>query len=572
MSETIPYVFKPHERPTLPGSPYNPVHPSPRRWAYGIIGVLIGVTGGLGNALVQVNLDFAQGTLGLFSDEVAWLTAAYYMTYATANLLLVKWRQQFGIQRFVRFILLTYAVSTAFHLVVGGFWSAVLVRAASGVSAAGLTTLGLLYLMQGMSPAKRLNGVMLGICMPQLATPLARAISPHLLFAGDWHRLYWVELGLVLATLAGVMSLPLPPSEHSKAFEREDFLTFALFAPGMALLVAAFSEGRIEWWLERAWIGWALAGSVMLLTAALIIEHLRRDPLINTRWLGTRQMVRLMLVATSVRVLLGEQSYASVGLMNVLGVANEQMVTLNLVIIAASVAGVATAVIAFTPRDLSWPISLAVVLIAIGAFMDADATNVTRPMNLMVSQALIGFASLLFLAQAMVIGIARALLAGPRNFVSFVVLFNISQSIGGLIGTAILGTFQIWREKFHSHELVQNILFTDPLTAGAAVGQARGLGGTMLDPVLRNGEALALLARRATREANVLAFNDVALLIGVLAILTTLWGIAIRWSVYHRHEISPVLELQARMQAAAAAPSPSPIPGPNTGRARLDVR
>jgi len=41
---------------------------------------VIGITGGLGNALITVNLNFAQGTLGLYSDESAWLTAAYFMT------------------------------------------------------------------------------------------------------------------------------------------------------------------------------------------------------------------------------------------------------------------------------------------------------------------------------------------------------------------------------------------------------------------------------------------------------------------------------------------------------------
>src|SRR5438128_2528145 len=94
------YIFKPHERPMLVGSPANPDHPAPRRVGYFAIGSLIGITGGLGNALVTVNLNFAQGTLGLYSNESAWLSAAYFMT--NANLLLVKYRQQFGLQPFIR--------------------------------------------------------------------------------------------------------------------------------------------------------------------------------------------------------------------------------------------------------------------------------------------------------------------------------------------------------------------------------------------------------------------------------------------------------------------------------------
>ncbi len=551
------YVFKPHERPTLPGSPANPDHPPGRRRRYFAIGALVGLTGGLGNALTLVNLNFAQGSLGLYSDEATWLTAAYFMTNISANLLLVKYRQQFGLQPFIRYMLAAYALTTVLHLFAHDFWSAVAVRAVSGIAASGLSTLTILYFMQSMPAPKRLAGVMIGISVPQLATPLARALSPHLLDWGDWHMLYWFELGLALATLAAVMALPLPPSDREKVFEPLDLLTFALFAPGTALLVAVLSEGRIEWWTERPWMGIALAASAILIAAAIVIEHLRANPLINTRWLGTRELLRLILVATSIRILLSEQAFGSVGLLTVVGMTNDQMVTLNLIVVAASLAGLGAAVLTFRPDRLAGPINFAVLLIAAGAFMDASATNLTRPENFYISQALIGFASLLFLAQAMVIGIARTLLAGPKHFISFVVVFAMSQSMGGLAGSALLGTFQIAREKYHSHELVQSIVMTDPLVAARMRASAGVLVPTQGDAVYRAAAGGALLAQQVSREANILAFNDVFLLVGVLALITEAWGIAIRLSIWRRREPSPVVQLQQRMaQAAAAAADP----------------
>lgn len=553
MQDEFGYRFRPHERPTLPGSPANPDHPRRRRIFYLLIGVLIGLTGGLGNALVTVNLAFAQGTLGLDSDEIAWLTAAYFMTNTAANLVLVKYRQQFGLQPFIRWMLAIYAVAALLHLGVHGFWSSVVVRAASGFAASGLSTLTLLYLMQGLPAARRLGGIMLAISIPQLATPLARMISPHLLISGDWHMLYWLELGLALATLAAIMALPLPPSERSKVFERLDFLSIALLAPGLWLLIAVLSQGRIQWWTERAWMGWALIGSVLLVVTALVIEHYRANPLINTRWLGSREMARLILIAASVRILLSEQAFGSVGLLSVVGIMNDQMITLNLVIILASIAGMLVALLTLNPQKLARPISIAVLMIAVAAFMDANATNLTRPANFYMSQALIGFASMLFLAQTMLIGISRTLLAGPKNLISFVVLFSLSQSIGGLAGTSLLGTFQIVREKFHSHELVQNIVMTDPQVATRIGAGAGAVGRVIADPALRSAEGAALLAQQVTREANILAFNDVFLLIGVLAIMTAIWGYFIRWSMWRRREESPVVQLQRAMQARAGS-------------------
>jgi MFS family permease len=551
-SAVADYVFKPHERPTLPGSPANPDHPARRRVIYFLIGCLIGITGGLGNALVAVNLNFAQGTLGLNTDESAWLTAAYYMTNVTANLLLVKYRQQFGLQPFIRYMLAAYAATTLMHLFVHDFWTSVTVRAMSGIAASGLSTLTILYFFQSMPAPKRLAAVMIGICVPQLATPLARVLSPHLLEWGDWHNLYWFEFGLALATLAAVMSQPLPPSEREKVFEPLDFLTFALFAPGLWMLIAVLSEGRIEWWTERAWMGWALAGSVVLLAGAVLVEHHRANPLINTRWLGTREMARLIVVAASIRILLSEQAFGSVGLLTVVGMINDQMVLLNVIVILASVAGIVAAVLTFRPNRLAPPITIAVVLIVIGSFMDADANNLTRPSSFYISQALIGFASMLFLAQAMVIGMARTLLAGGRNFVSFIVLFSMSQSIGGLVGAALLGSFQTVREKFHSHALVQNIVAGDPQVAARLGAGTRPLAGTIGDAALRNAESAVLLSQQVTREANILAFNDVFLLVGILAVVMAIWGYLIGRSIRRRNEPSPVVQLVQRLQQSQA--------------------
>jgi MFS family permease len=543
------YEFKPHERPTLPGSPANPDHPAYRRIGYLLAAILVGITGGLGSAFVIVNLPFVQGTLGLSPGEAAWLLAAYYMTNITANLLLIKYRQEFGLQPFVRYVLGVYALVTFAHLFIHDFWSTMAVRAVSGLAGSGLSTLTILYFMQGLPAPKRLAGIMLGISVPQIAIPLARVLSPDLLTWGDWRMTYVFECGLALATLAVVIALPLPPSEREKTFERIDFLTFGLLAPGLCLVIAVLCQGRLLWWTETSWLGFALVAAIILITTALLIEHARRNPLINTRWLGTGAIVRLMVVAASVRILLSEQSFGSVGFLTVVGMGVEQMMTLNLVVVVASIMGVIVMLATFRPQDVGLPIGIAILMIAVAAFMDANTSNLTRPAHFYLTQAMIGFASVLFLGTAMVIGIARTLLAGTQNLVSFVVVFSVSQSIGGLTGSAVLGTFQTLREKFHSHELVQRIVLTDPLVAARIRGGGGTFGGVVTDTDQRSAQGLVLLGRQVAREANILAFNDVFFLVGVLASAALIWMLAIRLSMHRRGEVSPIIELQQRMQA-----------------------
>lgn len=551
---TQAYQFKPHERPAIPGSPYNPEHPAARMWAYGSIGILAGLTGGLGNALVSANISYFQGTLGLTATEAAWIPAAYATTYICANLVLVKFRQEFGLALFLKLVLTGYIGATLLHLFVHGFWSAMLVRAVSGLAAAGLTTLGVLTWFQAVPPRLRIHAIMIGVSIPQLATPLARVIAPSLLEWGDWRMAYMFELGLAMLTFAAVLTLPLPPSERSKVFEPTDFVTVALIVPGVGLLCSVLALGRTEWWVAEPWLGWALIGSLVLITAAMVIEHQRARPLLMMKFIGRWPILRIAAVAFCIRVVLAEQTYGSVGLLSALGYGTEQFRTLYIIVTIASLAGLLAAFYFTRAETPARPIQIACLLIAVGAFLDSGATSLTGPANVYLSQALIGFAGLLFIGPAMVIGLSRALLCGPQYFISWLVVFLATQNLGGLVGSALFGTFQIIREKFHSSILTQQVLLDNPIDAGRIAGGAQQVGGVILDPALRNAEGAALLSQRVTREANVLAYNDVFLVIAMLSILLFLWGVIIEVNMRRRGEISPIARFaQVAMAQIAAA-------------------
>src|SRR5256885_12950599 len=79
--------------------------------------------------------------MGLTSSEAAWLTGAYVMLNMTANLLVYKFRQQFGMRLFAEIGLGLYALLTLLHLVLGSYTSLLMLRAASGLAGATCSTL-----------------------------------------------------------------------------------------------------------------------------------------------------------------------------------------------------------------------------------------------------------------------------------------------------------------------------------------------------------------------------------------------------------------------------------------------
>ncbi|WP_312554331.1 MFS transporter [Massilia sp.] len=543
-----------HEKPSLPGSPAMPYHTPAVRAAYACVALLVGITGGLGNALVTANLPTIQGQLGLTPSEGAWLPAAFVMVNITANMLVFKFRQQYGMRLFTEIGLGLYAAVTVLHLFVGGFALAVAVRAASGFAGAAATTLSMLYMLQAAPRAYTGKMVVLGVGIPQLATPLAWLLSPTLLVFGQWHNLYLFEAGLALCSLAAVVVLKLPPGMHIKVFEKRDFLTFALMAPGAAMLVAVLAQGYSHWWFDEPWLAYLLMGALVLILAALYLEHHRANPLLQTRWLVTPNILRFVVGAFLIRFLTSEQTYGAVGLLRTLGMGPDQMQPLFGVILLGTIAGMLASALTFSPKTLIPQLIAAIVLFGLAAMLDYGRTSMDRPQDFYVSQFLVALGSGMFMGPLVLLGITQALKFGPNYVVTFTVVLSMTQTLGAMTGSAMLSTYQLHREQVYSTELVADVNPTDPQVARRLQLQQGIYSPLVLDPVQRAAQSAALLSQITRREANVRAFNDVFALSGILALLFLSWSlfVAVRAAIRNR-----------RAEAAAASDNPAPAGAAN---------
>lgn len=517
-----PREWGPGEKPMLPGSPSTPLHPTHKRIAFGIIGLLISITGALSNALVTANLTNLQGVFGVYSNEIAWLPAVYVMGNISINLLLVKFRQQFGLRAFTEAFLVLYVIVSFFHLLVNDLSSAIVVRTAHGMVAAALSSLGIYYQVQAWPAKHRLKALTIGLGASQLAIPLARLFSTELLQLDEWRGLYLFELGLAMICLGAVLVLKLPPGDRIKVFEKKDFLTFILMAPGMALFCGVLSLGRIEWWTSTPWLGICLALGLVLVIAAVLVEHNRSNPLINTRWLRTGAIFRLGIVMIMLRVTLAEQNTGAIGYLQQVGLLNDQMQGLALAILAGVIAGIIISALTINVKHLSWPIVMSLLLIMIASLMDAQSSPLTRANNMYFSQFLLGFSSTFFIAPALLLNIG-SVVTQPKNLVSLVVLFGMSQNLGGLMGSALLGTFQVWREKYHSSLLGDQLSYLNTNVTDRLAQYTTLFNSYIGDSALRAAEGTVQLQTAATLQANVLAYNDTYLLTAGMAFVTLIW-------------------------------------------------
>ncbi|WP_320199509.1 MFS transporter [Agrobacterium sp. rho-13.3] len=481
-------------------------------------GMCFFITQGMGMNIVMANLYQLQGEFSATVAEVAWLSAAYMAPYATLSIALFKIRSQYGLRPFAEISIIMFVFASCLNLFVTDLHSAIVVRFVSGMAAAPLSSLGFLYILEAFPAHRKLTvGLSIALTGTLLSSPIARIVSPSLLQIDGWQALYSMEVGLALAVLPIIYLLPLTAPPRVKVIERIDILSYLLFAGGLGCLAVFLTLGRFYWWFETWWLGVLLATSVGLLTVMTLIELPRKNPMLDFRWIFSRTNLHMIAVLLIYRAVSSEQASTAVGLYQQLGLLNDQTTSLyTLIIVATLLGGAACALLMMTKYvDTAHVISLS--LIALGAFMDSDLTNLVRPEQMYLSQAMIAFGAAMFLPPVMAKGFGAALAKGAPYLVNFITIFLFTQITGSMLTSGLLGSFVTLREKFHSNILTESILLQNPQVAQRVSQLSAAYSHVINDPLLLKAEGLSLLGQQVTREAYILAYNDTFLLISVCA-------------------------------------------------------
>jgi MFS family permease len=531
-----------------PPPPAGLTMPPARALAYMLASVTLAMTQQIGANLVNTNVYQIQGELGATLAETNWLIAAYMAPNVSLSIALIKIRMQYGLRNFAEMSLAGFVLAAFLNLVfVHDLPSAVVVRFMSGMAAAPMSSLAFFYMIEPLPPQKRLTvGLSLALTNTTLGIPVTRLISPWLLELGGFHGLTLFEMGLAMVAFGFVYALPLTTPPRVKWIGPLDIVSYLLIAVGFGAIAVALSLGRIYWWFEAPWLGLLCACAIICLTLAVIVELHRDSPLIDIRWLTSPATLHFAGAILLLRILLAEQTVGASNFFQALGIQNEQTQSLYAVILCAILAGGLTCALLLRPGRENWFYGASLACVALGAWLDSGATSQTRPHDIWLSQALVAYGSGLFLPAAMAQGMGGAIARGPIYILSFITVFLFTQSIGGLLGSALFGSFITLRTSFHFNVLTEHFTLSDPLVAQRVSQLRDAYGHVLIDPTLTRAEGVSMLAQRATQEAIVLAYNDAFLLISAIA------GLALVGLLSH------LAFLQLRKPAVLLAAQPAP--------------
>ena len=436
------YHYSENERPMVPGAPYLPPHSASRRMRYVMVAVLMSTFGIFGNSLVTENLQQIAGGYSSYSAELVWLTGAYVGVGASSNIFMIKGRMQFGLPVMLYGSLLLYAAAAAADAVWGTLFTAILSRAANGLSTSTGVATSVYCLMQALPKPKRILAIATPIACTQLAQPLARLVPVDFLTLNSNTTLHLLTLLIPLLQIVLLALNPLPRTYTKKVFELVDLITGVLVAGSAIMLACALAAGQTYWWNDAPFLGELIIGAVLAGALALMIEARRKRPEINLQWLSRRHIVGIMGVALVERVSLSAQTSSAPGLLALRSLNNDQYHHLFAMITLAMFVGILVMLKTLGPKSLLFQMVVALGCIAMGALLACANNSLVRPDDLILSQCLIGFGATLFAGPALVACISQVLQRGAEVLVPTVLVFAAVQNFGTLAGTALLSSVQ----------------------------------------------------------------------------------------------------------------------------------
>ena len=479
-----------------------------------MVGTIMAV---LDTTIVNVALPSISGTMGATIEQITWVVTGYILANVIIMPLVALLSQRFGRKNFylanvVIFTLASMACGLARNLPMMVFF-----RALQGIGGGVLLTVSQAILRETF-PAEE-QGTAMGIF--GLGVVLAPAFGPTLggwlIDKYSWPWIFYINVPIGIINLILVSRFVEDPSYLIRKKGDIDWLGLALMITGLGALQLMLEEGQRNDWFQSGYIVRLTMIAVFGLTFFVWRELTARNPAVNLRILRNVSFAS----ATALGGILGIALNGSLFLL--------PLFLQNLLGYPAMKSG-----LALMPRSLAMAVIMPIggrfynklgprLLVGAGLIVTGlsfwDLSHLTSQVGFMdilwpqVWQG-VGF-SLIFVALS-----TAALATIPRPDVTAATgLYNVSRQVFGSVGIAVAATQLTAGVTTYHAILAERAGQANPTAIGwLSQTTAALMARTGADFATARMQALKLLDLMVTREATVLSYNRVFVLVSMLFI------------------------------------------------------
>jgi DHA2 family multidrug resistance protein len=343
-----------------------------------------------------------------------------------------------------------------------------------------------------------------------LSSTLGPTIGGFLTDTLSWHWLFLVNIvpGVAVAVVVWLcIDIDKPDLSLLRRFDLSGLVLMALF---LGCLQYALEEGPRWDWLDDDTI--RVAVTVSSLAGILFFFRVLtyRQPIVDLRAFNNRNFA----LGSFYTFLVGTGMYSTTYLIPLFlaQVRGFSALQIGETVFVAGIAQMAMS--PFSTQiarrlDLRIMLAIGLGLFAFAMYLTAGLTNQSSFPELLVPQAVRGVALMFCYLPANMIALGSV---PPDKLKNASGLYGLTRDLGGAIALASVGTIMNSRMQFHWNRLVEDVNPARPAVQHFIDAQTNRLGS--LVPGDAHQAAVTLLGNLVQREALVLSYNDVLLLIG----------------------------------------------------------
>ena len=484
--------------------------PSLRDW----IGVLAMVFGQfmaiMDVQIVTSSLTQIQGGLSASPDEIAWVQTAYLIADVVMMPLSGMLSRLFSTRIVFVTAALSFTAASGMCATATTLGQMIFFRAWQGFSGGAITPTVFPVVYTKFRGSQLATVMVLISLILNLSSTLGPTIGGFLTDAISWHWLFLVNIlpGIGVAIVVWLtIDIDRPDLSLLRYFDVVGLVLMALF---LGCFQYALEEGPRWDWLDDGTIRIALVVSGTAGAFFFLRVLTYRQPIVDLRVFLNRNFA----VGSFYTFVIGTGLYGATYLIPLF---LAQVRGFNALQIGQTVVvtGLAQMLLspfsAYVARNLDLRIMLAIGMgaFAVAMYLTAGLTNQASFAELLVPQALRGFALMFCYLPANLLALGTTRPDQLRNAAG---LYNLTRDLGGAIGLAVLGTIMNSRLNFHWSRLIEDINPARP-----AVQHFLDMQANRLDPLVPGDPAhaaLLLLGKLVQREALVMTYNDALMLLG----------------------------------------------------------
>jgi len=491
--------------------------PAVNKWVVAgtvMLGTMMAV---LDSSIVNVALPDMRGTLGATVDEITWVVTGYILANVLIMPIVGMLSSRFGRKNFYLASIASFTLASMACGVSHTLSAIVVWRVIQGIGGGVLITVSQAILRETF-PAEE-QGLAMGIY--GLGVVLAPAFGPTL--GGwitdqySWPWVFFINVPIGVLNLLLVSRFIEDPAYLERKKGRIDWAGLAFLMIGLGALQLMLENGEKDNWFDSAFI----TRLAVLATVGLIFfiwRELKTDgPAVDIRLFKNSAFAS----ATAIGGILGLGLYAALFLLPIFlqSLLGYSAMESGLVLMPRGLAMAVLMPLAGRAYNRIGPRMLVGVGLAVSAYSFYALSNLTTSVgfwDLFWPQLWqgVGF-GLIFVALS-----TAALATVERSRMTAAAgLYNVVRQVFGSVGVALAAT-QLTAGTTRYHDtLVQKLTVTNPVTQSwlhMVIGGMRAKGA---DAFTATKQALALLDGTVMRQAAVLAYNHVFVLIAVLFVI-----------------------------------------------------